>query len=179
MANRIVFLDVESTGLHAELGHRPWEVAIVELDGSGQTWKWRPADHTMVDADEYALQIGAFHQRAPKDYDVVGERVCAMEIAAALNGAVLAGSNPGFDLTMVRYWLEEHDLELKCHWRTIDVPTLAAGWLASYGDPVDVPISSTDVSKRLGVQRWNAHTAWADADWCRRMWLQIGASDVA
>jgi hypothetical protein len=179
MADRIVFLDVESTGLHAQYGHRPWEVAIVELDGSGQTWLWRPADAYMYHADDDALAIGGFHTRAPDKHDPDAEGRCALEVAEALDQAVIAGSNPSFDMQMVGAWLRDWGCEPSWHWRGIDVPQVAAGWLAAYGDHVPVPFNSRKVTDRLGVRHVRRHEAWADADWCRRMWLTIGASDVA
>ena len=179
MSERIVFVDVETTGLHVDDGHRPWEVAIVELDGSGQTWRWRPSDVVLHDADPEALKIGCFAQRAPEKHDPDAEGRCAVEVAEALDGAVVAGSNPSFDMAMLKAWLQDWGCDTSWHWRGIDVPQVAAGWLASYGYSVPVPFNSRQVTDRLGVKNHRSHEAWRDADWTRRMWLKIGAGHVA
>ena len=179
MAERIVFCDVETTGLHVDQGHRPWEVAVIELDGSGQTWRWRPSDLVLWDADDVALQIGAFHVRAPDKHDPDAEGRCALEVAETLDQTVIAGSNPAFDMRMLEAWLRDWGCEPTWHWRGIDVPQVAAGWLTAHGDNVPVPFNSRQITDRLALKHHRSHEAWHDADWCRRMWLRIGAGNVA
>jgi len=190
----IAFVDTETTHLEAEIGEA-WEVAIILRDHKGDTeylWQIRP---DLATADPVALRIGGYGQRfaVPEHAEAAfiepGGRVrpaalewTVGEIWTALNGAVMVGSNPGFDDRFLRKLLAPGPVPW--HYRPVDIVTLVAGYricaldLASKGGPsviVDgdyptLPYSSRDMSRWVGVEPPGdgvAHTALGDARWAR------------
>ncbi|MFD5709542.1 hypothetical protein ACFWHW_03955 [Streptomyces pharetrae] len=194
----IAFVDTETTHLDAEIGE-VWEVAVIlrETDDNTPTdteyvWQIRP---NLATADPESLKIGRYLERfvvpphaeaAWTGYDQ-GPVLPMMrkEVVAAvmdvLRGAVLVGSNPGFDDRFLRKLLGPGSAQW--HYRPVDVATLVAGsrfGLASAirafgGKPSETdvptfPFSSRAMSRFAGVEPPGdgvAHTALGDARWVR------------
>jgi DNA polymerase III epsilon subunit-like protein len=177
-------LDTETTGLRPDR-HVPWEVAAVEPDGTEHIWRWRPSDLEMLYADPDALAIGRFADRAPdcRSHDDV--RRAAAEIADLVDGRTIVGSNPAFDVAMLTRFLAGWDHDWTAHYRTIDVPTVAAGWLQGRAagvratappESVALPWSSHRLSQACGIDPPGddeRHTALGDARWVARWFRQL------
>lgn len=198
MSYPIAFVDTETTHLDAELGDA-WEVAVIlrEFDDNEPTdteyaWQIRP---NLATADEKSLEIGGYLERfavpplaeaAWTGYEngpvLPMKRAEAVEaILTVLRGAVLVGSNPGFDDRFLRKLLGFGSAQW--HYRPVDIATLAAGRKLGMvelvhrtggkpfpSDEVQFPFSSRDLSRWTGVEPPGpgvAHTALGDARWAR------------
>lgn len=181
----VLFLDVESTGLNPRI-HVPWELAIVEPDGTEHVWCWRPSDYWMTDAEPEALDIGRFRERAPLASNHADERAAAEQIAELLEGNVVVGSNPHFDVSMLTAWLGNHGHDWPAHYRPVCAITMAAGWLRGsnsimnhdgFGwELLEAPWRSYDISRACGVEPPagdESHTALGDALWVKRLYEHI------
>lgn len=196
MNTPIVFVDTETTHLDAGIGDA-WEVAVIRRDADGIETEnlW----HIRIDlaaADPESLRIGRYAERfaVPEGTDAVEIRTYGDDstmrehlthrdvrnrIGELLAGAVLIGSNPGFDDRFLRKLLGS----APWHYRPVCIATLAAGWklgmaemATSLGgrrypsDEVPFPFSSRDLSRWTGVEPpadGVAHTALGDARWAR------------
>ena len=168
----IAFIDLETTGLDPAC-HEILEAAVIRVDGGTLA----EIDHTDVrvhperieDASPEALRINGYAPEAWKDAASLGQ---ALEwIAPLLDGAVLAGHNPGFDRAFLEAgcrrtgiappaW-DHHLLDTA----SLAWPLFASGRLAS--------LSLDAVCAHLGIVRKERHRALADAanslDVARRM----------
>jgi oligoribonuclease (3'-5' exoribonuclease) len=181
----IAFADCETTHLDAEIGEA-WEVAVIlrETDADQTTdteyvWQFAP-DLTVADPE--SLAIGRFYERyavpAHVDAAFTGYETgivpmtrfqATSAILSVLQGAVLVGSNPGFDDRFLRKLLGA----APWHYRPIDIATLAAGHMWALEHELMAkdtkPISSRWLSRQVGVEPPgdDAHQALADARWAR------------
>lgn len=171
----MLIIDCETTGLNFDR-HRPFEICIIDVDREDwERWIWRPSEPWFGWADVQALKMNRMLDRVPDRPDPGFERHVAEKVSAIIDGRVIAGSNPDFDVNMLRGWLGQHFLPCTPHYRTIDIPTFAAGRLHSQGVAVTVPIRSRDVSNKMGVEPPDEvlqHTAVADAVWMWRLWQE-------
>lgn len=180
MGSRIVFLDVESTGLDP-LRHKLWNVGMVIRYSDGteddHEWMWWPDLST---ADPMALRVNHFYDRAGQMLGapwsegfgdvayVVNEDLpylqshgkAAHNIAHYLDGATIVGAIPSFDVNFLTPWLREHGHVYTGHYHLIDIEALVAGFLFRLNPPRDAPVEakigmppwkSDDLSKEVGV----------------------------
>jgi hypothetical protein len=192
----IAFVDCETSHLDSAIGDA-WEVAVIRRDPDGIETEnlW----HIRIDltaADPESLRIGHYEERfaVPDGVDAVQIRAfldgttmyehltkqdALDEIGELLAGAVLVGSNPGFDDRFLRKLLGS----APWHYRPVDIATLAAGRKLGMvdvarrfgskplpSDEVPFPFSSRDLSRWTGVEPPGdgvAHTALGDARWAR------------
>jgi hypothetical protein len=196
----VAFVDCETTHLDAEIGEA-WEVAVIfrEADavhapGSDIEYVWQIRPDLTV-ADPESLRIGRFEERfaVPRYVEAAftgyetGPVVpmtrdqAVSAILSILRGAVLVGSNPGFDDRFLRKLLGPGSAQW--HYRPVDIATLAAGrklgmvemvrragGKAMPSDEIRFPFSSRDLSRWTGVEPPSgdvAHTALGDARWAR------------
>ncbi|KJK40251.1 hypothetical protein UK15_07835 [Streptomyces variegatus] len=180
----IAFVDCETTHLDAEIGEA-WEVAIIlrEQDGQEHTdteycWQIRP---DLISFDPEALRIGRFEERfaVPPHAEAaftahesghvtpMTRREAILAITNVLSGAVLVGSNPGFDERHLRKLLGPGAAQW--HYRPYDIVQLAAAKLGVYAAG-PLPWRSHALSRAVGVEPPSeeaAHTALGDARWAR------------
>jgi hypothetical protein len=207
----IAFVDCETTHLSAEIGEA-WEVAVIlrEQDGEETTdteyvWQFVP---DLTKADPEALRIGGFEERFNVPFgldadaaftgygsDPVVPMTRAQAVSAILSvlrGAILVGSNPGFDDRFLRKLLGPGGAQW--HYRPLCIATLAAGKklgmaeiIRRFGgkplpsDEVPLPFSSRDLSRWTGVEPPGpgvAHTALGDARWARDVWDAVWGGAV-
>lgn len=211
MSTPVAFVDCETTHLDAEVGEA-WEVGVIlrEFEDNGEhtdtEYLWEFAiDPTPGAFDPEALRIGRWHERrqlatGTNEAAFTGEvpavlmpRTDAVKaIVNVLRGAVLVGSNPGFDDRFLRKLLGPGSAQW--HYRPLCIATLAAGKklgmaevVRRFGgkplpsDEVPLPFSSRDLSRWTGVEPPGlgvAHTALGDARWARDVWDAVwgGAS---
>jgi hypothetical protein len=192
----VVYSDCEASSLrdpHLPGGRRVWEVALIRqpADGGRPLCAWlQITDVDLDDADPRSLAVGRFAQRFhPEAYGPVGpqvtppwrdgrpvmlwgceERHAAATIAELTDGAVIAGSNPRYDMDSFADLLRRHGAEPSWYHHPLDVPNAALGWLrarhpAGWADP-SYPTSL--LSEACGVPvPADRHSAWADAAWVR------------
>lgn len=179
----IAFVDTETTHLDAEIGEA-WEVAVIlrEQDGDEITdteYVWQ-FSVDLAHADPEALRIGRFHQRRQlatgADLAAFTGQVPAVLMSRAeaikaivnvLSGAVLVGSNPGFDDRFLRKLLGPGSAQW--HYRPYDIVQLAAAKIGVQAAG-PLPWSSYVLSRAVGVEppaKDAAHTALGDARWAR------------
>ncbi|MGW1267566.1 3'-5' exonuclease [Streptomyces sp. NPDC002491] len=178
----IAFVDCETTHLDAEIGEA-WEVAVIlrtEKDGrltdTEHVWQFAIDRAT---ADPEALRIGRFRERhlvdpswgaawtGPGPILPCSRRSAIDAIVTMLRGAVLVGSNPGFDERFLRKLVGPGGAQW--HYRPYDIVQLAAAKIgAQAAGPL--PWSSYTLSRAAGVEpptEEAAHTALGDARWAR------------
>ena len=95
----LCFIDTETTGLDARI-HQPWEVCLWREDADGPTTLCLP--HTLEHADQQALSIGGYWERARSPWGIETSRIEVVRMLCdALSGVTLVGSNPSFDAAML------------------------------------------------------------------------------
>ncbi|MBQ0827668.1 hypothetical protein [Streptomyces tagetis] len=179
----IAFLDCETTHLDAEIGE-VWEVAVIlrEQEDGGQPvdteFVWQFAVDEAA-ADPEALRIGRFRERhvvdptcgaawtGPGPVIPLSRESAIDAIVYVLSGAVLVGSNPGFDDRHLRKLLGPGGAHW--HYRPYDIVQLAAAKIGvrSAGP---LPWRAHVLSRAVGVEPPApevAHTALGDARWAR------------
>lgn len=195
----LAFVDTETTHLDPRHGD-VWEIAVIRRRADGvdveYVWQVRP---DLATADPEALKIGRYEERfaIPDGWDAIEIMSSGapfrtlipemlFDLQEALSGAVLIGSNPGFDVAFLTKLLQAHGRKLPWHYRPIDIATLAAGYRhgqaasGAYGgdftfpgDYPQLPYKSYELSRAVGVEppaKDVAHTALGDASWARSVW---------
>lgn len=182
----LAFVDTETTGLHPDLGHSIWELAIIRRgpdEGpdwweSEYVWQIRP---DLNPADPDALEVNDFFRRyrVPGGVDALwfpqGQREpipqtfaeAAEQIHRLLAGAYLVGAVPSFDALMLTYFLRARGIEPAWRHRLVCVENLVAGAVGQR-----VPQGLHEAASAVGV--WvdpdARHTALGDARVAREVY---------
>ncbi|MFG1872189.1 hypothetical protein [Micromonospora arborensis] len=180
MKRPLCFIDVESTSTFPH--RRAWEVAYIlrRPDGFEHMGSWF-VDHDdldMANADPAALDIGRFYERHPyatgktAGVRLYPERTVMRDVERLTRGAILIGSNPGFDKELLDDRLRAHGLLPKWHYKPECIATLARGVLLGRGVPLTGDEGSEDLSRLVGVEPSNfeRHTALGDCKWAAAVW---------
>ena len=156
---RIVFVDVETTGLDVDR-HHAWEIALIvrEPDKDDVEYTWQVVA-PMATADPTALRINRYYERFVWG-SAKGPRDLAVFVAKTLDGAHLAAANPAFDAAFLGKFLRDNGQCPAWHYRLICVESMA---MTALGSPV--PLGLGKCAERLGldVDESVAHTALGDA----------------
>ncbi|NMO52001.1 hypothetical protein HH310_12435 [Actinoplanes sp. TBRC 11911] len=161
----IVFIDTETTSLRPD--RRIWEIGLIAATGV-EVWTIRLDDLDMGNADPDALKIGGFYDRHPAFAtdmpEAVDEYSALLAVEAATRGKQLAGSNPAFDAEGLAARMRAHGILPSWHYKPLDVPDLAYGWLLGSGRPLPVARKSDLIAMACGVNpaRHARHTAIGD-----------------
>lgn len=170
----LAFLDIETTGLNP-FRHDVLEVAYLlnEDDNTkeasfGTTYFSLPIDSVV--ADEKALSINRYHDRRAELQAIeIPYPEAAAQLAAELDGYMIVGANPTFDLAFLCTLLDEFGREPTWHYRCLDLNTLAAGWMGAR-----LPVSTQEIAEEFDVPlSAQQHTALADATWNREAYFAI------
>lgn len=178
----VVFVDTETTGRHR--ARRPWEIAIIRRDHTGErqtTVFVDVADLDLANAEPEALDISGFHHRHPQRGAILGvdEQLCEAATAAAIvaqwtSKARVYGVVPSFDTECLSALLHRHGLTPTWHFQPWDISVFANGFLAGRGLPAQY--SSETTSRACGVEPpadLERHTAMGDARWVARWYDAI------
>ena len=143
-----VFLDTETTGLHAN--RRAWEIAMIRecLHSDGgpvhtETMLIQVSDVDLHDADPMALRVGKFYERFegiaryghdtnddPKtDVQLIPEVEAAAVVEAWTRGGTIVGACPWFDTETLEPMLRRHGLVPSWSHRLRCVESLTEGML--------------------------------------------------
>lgn len=176
MTKPMVFLDTETTGLHAD--RRAWEIALVRREEGttrAVTIFIDVRDIPLHQADPTALQIGRFYERHPDFGHALPSGAVhlreseAMALVAEMtDGAELYGLNPLFDTECLEAAMRRHG-RTPSWWRTpVDIAVLARGFVIGQGISVDPHRGTDRLSEQCGVEAPSAedrHTALGDTLW--------------
>lgn len=155
---RIVFADVETTGIRPDMGAEIWELGLIVRDvetltadyeirkAEDEEWAWhlRP---DLTRADPMALGIGGYYERnsarrlppgmarriaepaeEERDRAAIGTGLVAAFLAETLSGAHLVAANPGFDAGHLDALLRRHGEVLAADYHYTDLGSLVRGW---------------------------------------------------
>ena len=168
----LVFVDTETTGLDSRI-HQAYEVCWWREDEDTPNTAILP--HTLIRADDKALEIGGYHSRGVEPGRHQSERWQAVaELYDALNGATLVGSNPAFDASFLRETLQV----APWHHRLINV---AEGGMWTFG--WDRPKGLADVANECRARGYDIpepdHTAEGDVRTTRAVYEALRAVGAA
>lgn len=173
-------LDCETLGL---LPQAPiWEFAAVRIEDDGSLSSREHFqivhDPTLADPD-YPQWCRDDYERRYNADDAVIPSVAARAIADIVcDRAVIAGSNPGFDMTKLTDLLARFNITPGWHYHPLDVPNRAEGWLAGQGRPIPRPWKSDAISRACGINPddYERHTAMGDVEWCWDLFIRTGGT---
>lgn len=177
-----VFLDTETLGLDRRAP--VWEFAAIRIEDDGTE---SVRDHFQIrhEPKRYGIDwLATLPEWFQRDYLARYRRETALDMAVAapriariVDGkAVIAGSNPGFDMERLGDLLAEFDIEPGWHYHPLDVPTIAVGWLtARNGCTPPRPWKSDELTRLVGLDpdNYKRHTALGDVEWCRDLYESI------
>ncbi|HEY9411762.1 MAG TPA: 3'-5' exonuclease [Jiangellaceae bacterium] len=156
MTARIVFVDIETTGLDLDR-HGIWDVALIVRDGIVDTdYSWQ-MEVELTQADPAALRLTRYYQR---ECIITPPADVAALVAEFTAGAYLAGAVPSFDAAFLDRFLRRNGQCPAWHHRLICVESMA---MPVVGSPV--PLGLGKCAERLGltVDYSAAHSALGDA----------------
>lgn len=183
------FVDIESTGLHAQC--RPWEIAVIRRESDGTEREFclyvKVEDLDLPRAQPLGLAIGRFSQRHPQRGGrlpagalLTGEKEAAKHFTEWTAGTVIHGVYPAYDVEVLTKMLSRHGITPRWSPVTpVDVARKARKWLKAQGiAPVK---ENAAVSRQCGIEipgNDDFHTALGDARWARR-WFDHLESEAA
>ncbi|MCV7255640.1 hypothetical protein H7J86_26095 [Mycobacterium hackensackense] len=172
-----VFLDTETLGTSRRAPI--WEFAAVRIDDNGEQVA---SEHfqivhnpALVDPDLPQSFRDDYARRYNPD-EAVPPELAASAIAEIVRGdAVIAGSNPAFDMEKLTDLLGCYGLTPGWNYHPFDVPGNAVGWLAAQGKLIRRPWKSDAVSRAVGINPddFDRHTAMGDVEWCWDLYIAI------
>lgn len=183
----ICAVDCETDGVRP--GRKPWEVALIRRDDTGEREISFFVEIDLSTADPFGLRVGRFYDRHPWGRVIAGldkgdpvaswadpgfkTRMDAAKVVTQwTHGAHLIGAVPNFDAEVFDRLLREHELCPSWHYHLIDVEALAVGWGMAKGIKTPLPWKSDDLlMQTLGVEpptEEERHTALGDARWAMR-----------
>ena len=158
----IIYLDTETTGLDPDY-HEIISVCVIrKSDGRIWTWKANPdwPDHI----DDMAVTINGY---TPQDWaTAITQNEMAHELGMVLDGAVIVGHNPKFDLGFVENLFWRHKVLCKISHRAIDTITLAYVFLVPWGLK---SLSLDGIRVFLGWTKHKTHSALEDTKDVKRL----------
>lgn len=177
----IVFLDCETLGLDRTAPI--WEFAAIRLAAqpvSGDDIVQRVEFFVRHDADDWLSTLpesfaddyrGRYNPRA-----ALTRREAAGIILGITNRAIVAGSNPGFDIERLTLLLNSTGVTPGWHYHPLDIPSMVVGALAtmplSSSSRFPLEWQSSALSRLSGVEPGDfaRHTAMGDVQWCLAQW---------
>lgn len=168
-----VFVDCETTGLDDAI-QEIIEICLMAADGS-ILFQSKVKPRHIETAHPRALEVNGYNEEDWADAPYFSE--VAEEIYKILKWCIWIGHNPSFDLGFVKAELKRVDEKyLKgLGYHTIDTVGFAEEHLSDIG--LD-SLSLVNVCKFLRIELKNAHTAEADTEACRQVYLTLRQAGV-
>jgi DNA polymerase III epsilon subunit-like protein len=169
----LVFLDTETTGLDP-FKHELLEVGmIVREPGAPDREVNFSLKIDIARAEGRALEVNGYFKRhiALKEVEVTPAKATAL-FTVHLDGALVVGNNPQFDLRFIEQFLYRSAAESTTPWyyHPVDLKALVAAH-AKLGPP---PWSTPEIAEAAGVPiPRGSHTALVDARWNRDVYDNI------
>jgi hypothetical protein len=165
MSGELCFIDTETTGLDARI-HQPYEVCYWHENRPEPVTDW--LDHDLTHADQRALEIGGYWTRgASRPYM---RRTSPADLAQALEGVTLVGSNPAFDAAMLTRYIGT----AVWHHRLINVSE-GAMWIFGWQRPKGLSDVATECRDRGHEIPEPNHTAEGDVRTTRAVYEALVA----
>lgn len=168
----LCFCDVETLGL--DPAAPIWEFAAIRLNRDGTT-----VCNEFQILHQQGRWLDTLPEQFAEDYRTRFDLQAAVPAAMAANhiqritdGAIIAGSNPSFDMERLTRLLERFNLTPGWHFHGLDIPSMVVGWMASEEIDTHLVWKSDDLSEQTGVlpTNYERHTALGDAEWCHAQW---------
>ncbi|MCV7208836.1 hypothetical protein [Mycolicibacterium canariasense] len=176
-----VFLDTETLGTSRRAPI--WEFAAVRVDDNGDQVASEHFqiihDPKLIDPD-LPQSFRDDYARRYNESDAVPPKLAANAIADIVrDDAVIAGSNPAFDMEKIDRLLGRCGITPSWHYHPFDVPGNAVGWLAARGQLIPRPWKSDALSRAVGINPadYDRHTAMGDVEWCWDLYIAITGGD--
>ena len=160
----MAFIDVETTGLEAGY-HEIIEICI-RTDKTTYHEKVKPSFLSRISPK--AMEINGYN---PKGWiNAVEPKEAAKNIAYILQGHIICGHNPHFDLDFIQDLCWRHKVDLSIDRRTIDTQTLAYVHLVPMGLH---SLSLDNIRRFLGWEVRTQHNAWDDLFDTQRLYFAL------
>ena len=188
----LVAIDTETLGLAVH--HPIWELALIrrEPDGAQVEHHWYVRHDDLAGDPDLPESFRAdYEARYDKSAAILPHDLATIlrHLLRPIDGQqpILIGSNPSFDAERIGLHVGK-DIPGLWHYRTIDVATLTAGWIAGRRSAERVvtgphegvlapPWKSDDLAATIGVAAGpHRHTAVADARWALAVWDSVMGS---
>lgn len=176
----LCFIDCETLGLDIEAPI--WEVAAIRLraDGTRDEYQCQILHHSGNWLDTLPAQFADDYRRRFDLQLAVPGAQAAREIHAFTDGAIIAGSNPSFDMERLALIMQRYcGLTPGWHYHPLDIPSMVVGCEAGMGLDLSKPPGNTELewnssrlSSRVGVNpdSFARHTAMGDVLWTLAQW---------
>jgi DNA polymerase III epsilon subunit-like protein len=163
----LVFVDLETTGLYADLGDEVWEFAAIrrEEDGTETRHRWFIQHDERLRADLPEPFRSDVDRRYDRKTALTREAFGDLLVAVFLGKPRLVGACPWFDASFLRLYVTAPSWS---H-RLVDVESLAAGHLGRLVNGL------ADAPEALGIEHPAAHTAMGDAVTAMRVYDAVMA----
>ena len=167
--DKIVFLDVETTGLDPAY-HEIIEICLIR----GDSLYHRKVQPLHIEtASKKALEINGYN---PKAWSLATHpSTVALEIAHYLSGATIVAHNPSFDMGFIDELLHQYGVQVSYDRRLIDTTVLAHEHLLISGCK---KLSMDGIREFFGWSSEGAHTAVKDCMDVRRLYRKLLRASV-
>lgn len=162
------FIDIETTGLDPAR-HEILSVAVVDIEGRVLLDTAVAPEHSET-AHPQALEVNGYTPEAWAGAPPMAN--VAPKIQELLSKPTLiVGHNVAFDVSFLTAALHRAGVPPRFDYHVIDTVTLAYAVLGAPGHVES--LSLAPVCEALGISNEGAHTALADAQRCREVWLAL------
>lgn len=175
----LCFLDCETLGI--DPAAPVWEFAAIRVNRDGT----RDELHCQILhqpghwLDTLPEQFAADYRARFDLQKAAPPAMATREIQAITDGAIIAGSNPAFDMERLTRLLARCARTPTWHYHPLDIPSMVVGWASSFDVDAHLTWKSDKLSAVAGVSPddYDRHTAMGDVQWCLAQWEAMTADD--
>lgn len=174
----LCFIDCETLGLDIEAPI--WEVAAIRLraDGTRDEYQCQILHHSGNWLDTLPAQFADDYRARFDIQAAIPGRQAAREIRDFTDGAIIAGSNPSFDMERLALLMQQYvGLTPGWHYHPLDIPSMVVGVEAILAMQCGAEFTellwhSSRLGSRVGVNpdSFARHTAMGDVLWTLAQW---------
>lgn len=168
----LCFADTETLGL--DPAAPIWEFAAIRLNRDGTRDELHcqilhQQDHWL---DTLPTQFAEDYRARFDLQAAIPPAMAAREIQRITDGAIIAGSNPAFDIERLTRLLERCARTPGWHFHPLDIPSMVVGWISANELDNNLVWKSDTLSELTGVlpQNYRRHNAMGDVGWCLAQW---------